>query len=76
MVHREANTRLVIGSNLTQPIKVTFSFRQGDSLSLPLYCLQREPLLRRVAAVLSALTIGSNPVVSFKQVDEGYRQVC
>jgi hypothetical protein len=73
MLHEGASTRLLVGSSgLTRLIMVNFSFRQGDGLSMPLYCLQREPLLRRVAAVLSGLLIGSNPAVSYKQVDEAF----
>ena len=71
MLHREATTQLqVCNSGLTMPIKVTFYFRQGDSLSMHLYCIQRKPLLRRVMTVLSELRIGSNQVVSYREVDE------
>ena len=73
MAHEGATTRLLFGtSGLSRIIQVTFSLRQGDGFSMPLYCLQREPLLRRVAAVLSGLRIGSNPVVSYREVDEAF----
>jgi hypothetical protein len=73
MLHSGASTKLMFGScGLSPPIKVTFSLRQGDGLSMPLYCIQREPFLRRIAAVLSGLRIGRNPVVSFKEIDEDF----
>ena len=39
---------------------------------MPLYCLQREPLLRWIASLLTGLRIGRNPVVSYKEIDEDF----
>ena len=73
MLHSGASTQLLFNSSgLTTSIKVTFSLRQGDSLSMPLYCLQREPLLRRIAELLTGLRIGRNPVVSYRETDEDF----
>ena len=73
MLHSGASTQLLAGSTgLTRSIMVTFSLRQGDGLSMPLYCIQREPLLRRVASLLTGLRIGRNPVVSYREIDENF----
>jgi hypothetical protein len=44
---------LVLPTGLSREIKVKFSFRQGDPISLNLYILQQEPLLRMVRATLT-----------------------
>ena len=73
MLHSGANTQLLAGSSgLTRSIQVTFSLRQGDGLSMPLYCIQREPFLRRIATLLTGLRIGRNPVVSYQEIDEDF----
>ena len=46
MVRKDATRCLIIPSGLSSSIPVTFSFRQGDPVSLDLYALQKEPFLR------------------------------
>ena len=41
MLHENATTCLVLPSGLSRPIKVMFSFRQGDPIAMNLYILQR-----------------------------------
>ena len=57
MLHHKATTCLVLPNGLSRFIKVMFSFCQGDPLSLNLYILQQEPLLRMLRANLTGLVI-------------------
>ena len=67
MMHHEATTCLVLPNGLSRSIKVMFSFRQGDPLSMNLYTLQQEPLLRMLRATLTGLVI-----TNFRLVDKSY----
>ena len=67
MLHHGATTRLLLPSGLSQEIRVSFSFRQGDCIAGDLYCLTQEPLLRMLRKKLQGLVISH-----FKQLDEAY----
>ena len=66
MLHDGATTRLILNF-LTEPIKVLFSIRQGDPLSMLLYIIYIEPLLMMIKKMTRGLS------VSFvQQRDEDY----
>ena len=66
MLHEGATTRFILNF-LTDPIRVLFSIRQGDPLSMILYIIYIEPLLM----MIKRMTKGLN--VSFvSQRDEDY----
>ena len=67
MLHCRATTRLLLPSGLSREIKVSFSFRQGDGIAGDLYCLNQEPLLRRLRTRLVGLL-----VTNFYQKDTTY----
>ena len=52
---------------ISRMIPVTFSFRQGDPVSLDLYALQQEPFLRVLRNTLHGI-----PITNFNQLDEDY----
>ena len=52
MLHEDAETRLLLDF-MTDPIKVTFSVRQGDPVAMILFLLYIEPMLLRLEAVTS-----------------------
>jgi hypothetical protein len=66
MLHEGATTCFLL-SFLTQPMKVLFSIRQGDPLSMLLYIIYIEPLLLKI----SRMTMGLR-VSSFVQKDDDY----
>ena len=67
MLHCRATTRLLLPLGLSREIKVSFSFRQGDGIAGDLYCLNQEPLLRRLRTRLVGLL-----VTNFYQKDTTY----
>ena len=67
MLHKDATTCLILPSGLSRIIPVTFSFRQGDPVSLDLYALQQEPFLRVLRNTLHGIHI-----TNFRQLDEDY----
>ena len=67
MLHKDATTCLILPSGLSRVIPVTFSFRQGDPVSLDLYALQQEPFLRVLRNKLHGIAI-----TNFRQLDEDY----
>ena len=66
MLHEGATTRFILNF-LTDPIKVLFSIRQGDPLSMLLYIIYIEPLLM----MIKRMTRGLN-VSLISQRDEDY----
>ena len=66
MLHEGATTRFILNF-LTDPIKVLFSIRQGDPLSMLLYIIYIEPLLM----MIKKMTIGLS-VSCVKQRDEDF----
>ena len=66
MLHEGATTSFLLNF-LTQPIKLLFSIRQGDPLSILLYIIYLEPLL----LMISKKTVGPK-MSSFVQKDEDY----
>ena len=66
MLHDGATTRLLLNF-LTDPIKVLFSIRQGDPLSMLLYIIYIEPLLLKINKLTKGLC-----VYNFVQKDEDY----
>ena len=66
MLHEGATTSFLL-SFLTQPIKVLFSIRQGDPLSMLLYIIYIEPLLLMIHRKTAGLKFAS-----FVQKDEDY----
>lgn len=67
MLHKDATTCLILPSGLSRVFPVTFSFRQGDPVSLDLYVLQQEPFLRVLRNTLHGI-----PITNFRQLDEDY----
>ena len=67
MLHQGATTRLILASGLSQEIRVSFSYRQGDCIAGDLYCLSQEPLLRMMRKRLQGLVVSN-----FVQKDEDY----
>ena len=66
MLHEGATTCFLLNF-LTQPMKVLFSIRQGDPLSMLLYIIYIEPLLIMIGNQTRGLSISS-----FVQKDEDY----
>ena len=66
MLHEGATTRFIL-KFLTDPIKILFSIRQGDPLSMLLYIIYIEPLLMMIRRMTRGLTLSSN-----QQKDEDY----
>ena len=66
MCHANITTRFLL-EKLSDPIKLTFSIRQGDPWSMVLYILYIEPLLLRFRRELKGLKMAS-----FNQVDEDF----
>ena len=56
MLHEGATTRFIL-KFLTDPIKVLFSIRQGDPLSMLLYIIYIEPLLMMMRRMTRGLTV-------------------
>ena len=66
MLHKDATTSFLLNF-LTKPMKVLFSIRQGDPLSMLLYIIYIEPLLLMIARSTKGLSMSS-----FVQKDEDY----
>ena len=66
MLHEGATTRFIL-KFLTDPIKVLFSIRQGDPLSMLLYIIYIEPLLMMMRRMTRGLTVSL-----VQQRDEDY----
>ena len=66
MLHEGATTSFLLNF-LTKPMKVLFSIRQGDPLSMLLYIIYIEPLLLMIARNTKGLSMSS-----FVQKDEDY----
>ena len=66
MLHEGATTRFILNF-LTSPIKVLFSIRQGDPLSMLLYIIYIEPLLMMINRMTSGLNVSL-----VQQKDEDY----
>ena len=58
MLHDGATTRLLLNF-LTDPIKVLFSIRQGDPLSMLLYIIYIEPLLLKINKLTKGLCVSN-----------------
>ena len=72
MLHKDAKTLFIL-SKLTDPIKVSFSIRQGDPLAMILYIIYIEPLLLYLERHLNGLEVARGPnVVGIRQVLEAY----
>ena len=56
MLHEGASTRFILNF-LTKPIKVLFSIRQGDPLSMLLYIIYIEPLLMMIDRMTKGLSV-------------------
>ena len=56
MLHEGATTRFIL-KFLTDPIKVLFSIRQGDPLSMLLYIIYIEPLLMMIKKMTKGLSV-------------------
>ena len=56
MLHEGATTSFILGF-LTDPIKVLFSIRQGDPLSMLLYIIYIEPLLMMIRRMTRGLAV-------------------
>jgi hypothetical protein len=56
MLHDGATTRFIVNF-LTDPIKVLFSIRQGDPLSMVLYIIYIEPLLMMIKRMTKGLRV-------------------
>ena len=54
--HKDITTQFIL-NGLTEAISLTFSFRQGDPISMILYLIYIEPLLVKLGEVLSGLNI-------------------
>ena len=67
MLHEGATTCFLLNF-LTKPIKVLFSIRQGDPLSMLLYIIYLEPLLLMIERKTRGLSLSS----VFTQKDEAY----
>ena len=66
MLHEGATTCFLLNF-LTEPMKIFFSIRQGDPLSMILYIIYIEPLLLMIARRTKGLSMSS-----FVQKDEDY----
>ena len=66
MLHDGSNTRFLLNF-LTDPIRVLFSIRQGDPLSMLLYIIYIEPLLLMITRLTKGLCVSS-----LVQRDEDY----
>ena len=66
MLHDGATTRFIL-KFLTDPIKIIFSIRQGDPLSMLLYIIYIEPLLMMIRRMTRGLTLSC-----IQQKDEDY----
>ena len=66
MLHEGATTRFILNF-LTSPIKVLFSIRQGDPLSMLLYIIYIEPLLMMIKRMTKGLNVSL-----VQQQDEDY----
>ena len=64
--HRDITTQLILNS-LSEEIKLTFSFRQGDPISMILYLIYVEPLLIKLAEVLKGFQMAN-----LKEIDNDY----
>ena len=56
MLHEGATTRFIL-KFLTDPIKVLFSIRQGDPLSMLLYIIYIDPLLMMIKKMTKSLSV-------------------
>jgi hypothetical protein len=66
MLHEGATTRFILNF-LTDPIRVLFSIRQGDPLSMLLYIIYIEPLLMMIRRMTRGLNVSY-----VQQRDEDY----
>ena len=66
MLHKLHSTCFLLNF-LTQPMKVVFSIRQGDPLSMLLYIIYIEPLLLMIKRRIRGLSMSS-----FVQKDDDY----
>ena len=64
--HHNITTRFIL-NGLTEAILLTFSFRQGDAISMLLYLIYIEPLLVKLGNLLKGLKIGD-----FNEIDNDY----
>ena len=77
MLHDQARTRLIL-SELTSPIDLLFSIRQGDPIAMLLYIVYVEPLLATLEVEMAGLRIrnhqslGLNPTLDFDQKCEAF----
>ena len=55
MLHQGATTKIILPTELSREIQVTFSFRQGDPIAGDLYCITLEPLLTMLREKLVGL---------------------
>ena len=64
--HTDITTRFIL-NGLTEAIKLTFSFRQGDPISMILYLIYIEPLLVMLGKNLQGLQFPN-----FREIDDDY----
>ena len=64
--HRNITTRLILNC-LSDEIRLTFSFRQGDPISMILYLIYVEPLLSKLGELLKGFNM-----IDFKEKDNDY----
>ena len=64
--HQNISTRFIL-NDLTPEIWLSFSFQQGDPISILLYLIYKEPLLVYLGLKLKGLKISN-----FKETDKDY----
>ena len=64
--HSDITTRLIL-NGLTEPVKLLFSFRQGDPISMLLYLIYIEPLLVKLGKSLHGIKFPD-----FTEIDDDY----
>ena len=57
MLHNNITTRFILG-DLSEPINILISLRQGDPLAMPLFLINMEPLLRYINKNIKGLQLG------------------
>lgn len=71
LVHAGATTRMMLGGGqLSAPISVENSLRQGDPLAMPLFILGMEPLLLKLESQLRGIQVGRQAVRTLAYVDD------
>ena len=64
--HKDITTQFIL-NGLTEAIALTFSFRQGDAISMILYLIYVEPVLVKLGQILHGINLGA-----LNEVDNDY----